>query len=293
MREMAIVIVVFVAILSGCVASTDQFKIKQSIIGSDTGIDLLVEPAASVGLVETSVIHKTVIQGVFPVELFAEYSAGRIRWNALGALPNGQQFFGQLFLSGIMPNGEPACVLVLDIDPSSIGKPRVVILSTEVDWMYDLAGNEYPLDRKLFIGDEKYRLEEILEKGTLVSDMAHVPDFLEHVNKVWNRYQTPYGVIRTPAGDEQMEELIKINPQYTFFEKLVANGRFTLVMDPWGILLAGTIDILRSSAAQDAGLGRKSAGTRNDFVAALKFQKWLYKNGYNQLLASLEKEAGL
>lgn len=244
--RMTCMLLITAVLLLGC-ATTRTIK-NASLPGNETEKEMLIEPFESVGVSQTGAMKRgdiTVIQGVFPDILFGEYYPGRIRWNAwIVSEEDGREFFGQSIFSGIDYSGHFLETIIID---GKVTRAKVIILSTLANYVYDLAGNEISIDRKKFLlNEDDYRQKIVLKKGTPIGDMKKASGFHEML-KQWNRYQTPNGILLSPLGEEEIRLIAGINPQYSFSEKLVGSGRFSISMDPIATAVGIGIDIFRAS----------------------------------------------
>src|SRR3989344_4002 len=171
-------IILTLAILSGC--ATTNFTVKNAMLAnSQTEINLLIEPYESLGLKETEAIRKkeiTVVQGIFPDILFGEYFPGRMRWNGWVIDESDREYFAQMLFSGVDFSGYFLETIIIDAVQLNSGA-KMVIFSTTGDFIYDLAGNEYAIERKKFITDNKYRAQIVREKGTRIDDLKKISGF--------------------------------------------------------------------------------------------------------------------
>lgn len=252
MRKMALLaLVLAVAILSGCATNTFMVKDLNLESGVET-LDFLIEPYQSLGITETASIksgYVSVFRATYPEILFGEYFPGRIRWNVLGADESGKEYFGQAIFSGISVTGSFLFTIVLDGNiPAGT---KAIVLSTGLDYAYDLLGKEFQLNRTK-IGDPSYRKDFILANGTRVSDMKMDEKFISMIKK-WNLYDTPSGKLLSPLGEKEVKEIAGINPKYSYSEKLIGSGNFTLVADYIGTTVSFAIDLIRAQNVPSEG----------------------------------------
>jgi hypothetical protein len=282
----ALCVLVFAVLLGGC--ATNEFVLKSPNLPvsqdirpeKSKGIDMIIEPYESLGVIETDAVRRgdvTAFWGVFPNKLFGEFFPGRIRWNAWVVDKDGTEHFAQAILSGVAYSGNFAVQIIVDgkVSPDA----KIANLSTAVDYIYDLSGQEYPTVRRRFLDETKYRQEEILKNGSRVGDMKSTTKILETIRK-WNRYETPKGVLLSPIGEKELKVVAGINPQYSFSEKLVARGHFSLVADATGVLIGLAVDMITAGNAPTSGWDYNSQlpNRRNmafiiDFV--MKHQQYL------------------
>lgn len=249
MKKILIIIAVSI-FLVGC--GTNGLVVKNAnLITGETDVNLLIEPYQSVGISKTPSIERGEITTVagqrFPKILLGEYWPGRIRWNSWTVDGEGYEYFGQAMLAGINYAGYLNDIIVIDGKISKNSDSKGVILSSAVDYAYDLEkGLEIPLDRNKFLVDREYRREIINQHGTSLKKLSRVsnmPELFTH----WNKYETPTGILISPLGEEEVKEIAGINPQYSFSEKLVATTHGSISMDWIGSVAKFGIEVITAA----------------------------------------------
>ena len=275
------VLVVTVAFLSGCASQKLVLKGGNfSTLGYDKSstkvtADLMIEPYESLGVIMTPELKKgdvTVVRGQFPKILFGEYGPGRIRWNGIAISQKGEMFFAQVILER-----SDSCLVLIQGDPKEVSNAKVIILSTLVDYGYDLEGNEFTIDRGKFLENKKEYIARLVnEHGSSVSKLEKVHGF-SWVLSNWNEYQTPKGRLLSPLGEEELKIIAAINSRYTYGEKLIASGKFSLSPDYIGTGVGLAIDLIRARGVPSAGWdyrselpSRRNMGAIIEFVTALR-----------------------
>src|SRR3989344_2691122 len=176
---------------------------------------------------------------------------GRMRWNGWVIDESDREYFAQMLFSGVDFSGYFLETIIIDAVQLNSGA-KMVIFSTTGDFIYDLAGNEYAIERKKFITDNKYRAQIVREKGTRIDDLKKISGFPEIISH-WNRYETGKGIILSPLGEKDIKLIAAINPQYTPFEKWVGSNHSSVSVD-WIAVAAGiSVDILRASNVPTTG----------------------------------------
>jgi hypothetical protein len=252
-----------VAILSGC--ATDQMKVKDSNISEKylsakekkDGVNLLIEPYKSIGIKVTPAILQgkvTIVKGLFNNMLWGEYFPGRIRWDVWYVRDDGREFYAQAVFAGPSEEtGANEMIFIIDGVRAETLTAKGAQISTMADYGYSLLSDEFPIERAKFINDKKYRHQEISKNGTKVSDLKIVSGFLSELRK-WNAFKTEDGdTILTPLGSKDVEMLASINPQYSFSEKLIGTGKFSVTMDPISFAQGIAIDLIRAGNAPSKG----------------------------------------
>ncbi len=247
--------VLIIGIFSGCAKNMEVINpalvssVFQEEKDQDNKVDLLLEPYETLGLLLTPAIKEgdiTIIQGIFPNILFGEYYPGRIRWNGWIVQEDGKEFFTQILLSTIDYSGYFLETVVIDGKPDT--DARVLALSSLLEFAYDLAGNEFPVETHNFLKDANNRHQFVIKSGTKIGEMEKIPakDFLAILAN-WNQYQTPKGIILSPLGEKEIKFIAGINPQYSFSEKLVGSGKYSLSPDYIGTSVGIALDIFRAA----------------------------------------------
>jgi len=218
----------------------------------DQQVDLLLEPYECVGLKLTPAIKKgevSIYRGIVSDVILGEYYPGRIRWNGIVVQENGKEFFAQFLFSSPDWSGNFLWTIIVDGYPESTAK--IVQISTLVEFVYDAFGYECPIsNRDDFLKNESFRKEFVLNNGTKLSELQSVDKntFYREVLLQWNAWGTDKGKILSPLGLEEVQAIAAINPQYGFGQKLIADGRFSLSLDPIATSVSMGIDIFRSSS---------------------------------------------
>jgi len=252
-------LVVFLALFCvGCASRAYVIKNADLIGGEKKEINLLNEPLDSVGMQETEEMKKgdvTIVQGVFSEDLFGEFRPGKVSYKAWAVAPSGEESFAQGIFAGISYSGHFIINMVIHgKDGPNMDEVRVTPLSAKVSNLFDLAGNRYPIESRLFIKNKDgYRKKEVLEKGTRVGDLKRIPEFLKTVNS-WNRYQTHRGIIWSPLGEKEIKMIAAVNPKHSFSEKFfLTKGNGTLSADVIGTSAGIAFDTYDALKARDQG----------------------------------------
>lgn len=250
-----------VLLAGGCAASIKIENANVSALVDKTEkadkVEMLIEPYESLGLKETEAIKKgevSVFRGIFPDILFGEYYPGRIRWNVWAIEPNGREYFGQALFSGVEYTGFFSWHILVDGKVSD--EARCLVLSSAVDYGYDLSGREFPIEnRKGFLENkEEERKKFILQNGTRLGDIRRFSfDDIKGVISKWNKFDTPKGGLLSPISEDDLKFVASINPQYSFGEKLVASGHFSISLDPMANAMRLAIDIFRATGVPAIG----------------------------------------
>lgn len=246
-------------------SNSEEVYIKSNAV-SLASKSILVSPDRSLGLEPTEDIRRgniSVFLQYFPKRLYAgEWFPGRLRHNTWTISDQGIEHFGQIIFSGMHPSGRYFGTNVID---GQVSSGITAVLSTAVDFIYSPVGKELAVEREKFQTDPVYRYEKIKEVNTAnngkvlnVSSLSRVNDFKWYI-KTWNQLETPDGHLITPYGMEEIAKIRGINPQYSYFEKLVGTGKFafTPATDPSSLAIINSIgilmDMIRAADAPSTG----------------------------------------
>ncbi len=267
MKNFLSLVVVFfsLALLSGCAGKPLLVENVNSAEAS-SDLSLLVQPHQSLGLEPTPAICRgdiSTFMVVFPLQLFGEFYPGRLRWNTWTILKeDGSERFGQVIFSGMHPSGQYFGTEVID---GEVFSGQTAILSSAVDFIYSPLGKELSVERGKFITDPAYRKKKILEVNTDengnvfdLSSLSRIEGFQQEI-KTWNQIQYPEGYLLSPYGVEEVAKIRGINPQYSYFQKLVGTGKFRVnpIFDPTGFAICNSIgvamDLIGAGSAPSTG----------------------------------------
>ncbi|MDY0302209.1 MAG: hypothetical protein RBR98_00270 [Candidatus Moranbacteria bacterium] len=273
MKKIPILLLVFAVIfISGCSgkinlksenmlavnpSDTSEEVVKVEPVFGSQEINLLIEPPETVGLKVTPSIKKgevSVYRGIFPDILFGEYYPGRIRWNGIVRQDDGKEFFAQFLLSPVGIQGYFTWSIVVDGKPDRTA--RIVQLSTDLNFGYSPYGDEFLIEKRFdFLGDKDGYREKILSKGTLLSEIKKIDTgefYRDYIGK-WNVWSYGEEKILSPLGLREVQDIASINPQYGYMQKLVAEGRFMICLDPIATTASAAIDFISANGAPSKG----------------------------------------
>lgn len=293
-RSAFFVVVSTIIFLTSVGCATGKLKVKNANLPyGQKEINLLLEPWQTCGLKITEAMKKgevTVFQGAFNPILFSEWQPGRTTWYGWATAEDGQEFFAQAIFSGISRAGTFVVTVVVDGKGLKVDNAKIVLLSTMLDFAYDMAARENPIEWKKFVQNNSYRTKIIQEKGTRIGDMRKIRGFFKVVRS-WTRYEKRDNkdyVLYSPLTTEKMRSVEKINPQYTFSQKLIGSARFVVIpIDPVSTALENAIDIYRVYRLPSTGWDYKSQiPSLRDMGLIIKFTTGLQ----NRLIQQLNHE---
>jgi len=278
-KEMVVSVVLFVCILAtGCAtnnsvhfgdisnlqggevtrAKGQESAQKVDVVSTESdgkkSVRIPTDPYHTLGVLKTKAVassNVTTVEGILLDLRFGEYFPGRIGSKCWAVTPQGKELFCQSVLYRIGEDGLFREAHMVEGSPEEVHKSSILVLSTIADFGYDLKGNEIKLGKE-FKENGEYRRKLVLEKGTKASEVPLVDGFGKMVLR-WNEYSTPEGLFLSPLGTEELKYIAGINPQYTFLDKLIGTGNFTLTPDPTGVIAGLAIDTFKAMDAPSTG----------------------------------------
>ncbi len=312
MKKLLVTMVLFLSaiVFAGCATNGLQMKnINRVSVATipkveknSSNINMLVLPHESLGLQptpDTCQGNFSVFMVDFPLRLFGEYFPGRLRWNTWTILPDGAERFGQVIFVGMHPSGY---YFGLEIIDGQVSSGQTALLSSAVNYIYSPLGKELKVDRAKFLTDPLYRKKKIRKvnsdkKGNLfnLNLLSRVPGF-QKVIKSWNQIQYPEGYLLSPYGVKEVAKIRGINPQYSYFQKLVGTGRFRInpVPNPLAVAIATSVGVVMDmiSAGQapstgwdfDSQISRRQMSFVIDYLLRLSQNEICKRNLANEKL---------
>lgn len=233
-------------------------------------INVQIERHEALGLEPTPNIRKGNISDYltnFPLRLFGEYFLGRLRWNTWTILDDGSERRGQIMFSGMHLSGYYYGNNIID---GQVFSGVTAILSSAVDYIYSPLGKELAVERRKFLSEVAYRREKILEvnkdengKVFNLNSLTRIEGF-QRVIKGYNQIQYPEGYLLSPYGFKEVGDIRAINPQDSYFQKLVGTGTFSInpVPEPIGFAISNAaslaMDMIRAQGAPSHGIDYRS-----------------------------------
>jgi len=258
MKTKVLAILMLAFIFTGCASNRMIMKnVNNPELYPEKKVDFLLYPTQMIGVEETPAVKSgdvTIVKGILDLGLFIRegFLNKRINWKILAVNPDRREFAGQAIFYGITTNRQLYYYAIIDGRPEDNAKFGVV--STFGACIYNASGEEIPIESlSSFKNDEKdYRTNFILKKGARIGDLKKYPDFLNTVKR-WNKYQTRKGVMYSPIGEDELKEIAKIIPEYSFGETLIARGDLSLSMNPIGTLVGFGYDCIEALKFQPRG----------------------------------------
>jgi len=269
---------------AGCATNSMQMKninLAPSLVMPKA--NMLILPHESLGLEPTPAICRGSISTFmvdFPLRLFGEYFPGRLRWNSWTILPDGTERFGQVIFVGMHPSGYYYGVDIID---GQVHFGQTVILSSAMNYIYSPLGKELKVDRQKFLTDPAYRKKKIRKVNTNkggnvfnLSLLSRVTGF-QDVIKSWNQIQYPEDYLLSPYGVKEVAAIRGINPQYSYFQKLIGTGKFRIspIPEPIAFAISNSIgivmDMINAKQAPSTGWDFNSQISRRQMSFVVKY----------------------
>jgi len=260
-----------ILILGGC---APKLLIKDGPMSKgEKPIDIMVRPHQSLGVQVTSAIlagEVTVFEGPLPDEILGEEYPGRIRWDGWAVNEsNDKEFFVQIVRIGIYRTGEFMYAFMVDGKKSELeAGTKVLELSSVGEYVSNLAGDTYRMDRNKFISEKAYRRELVRQLGSPIGARKEIAGFLETV-KSWNRYQIKEGEIYCPYGEADLKRIARINPSYGLGEKIIAKGHMTISTSPVATVASIALAVIEGMRAPTEGWDYTSQLPNRETMAAI------------------------
>lgn len=260
MKKIVFVVLLFsIGILSGCATNALYLGKTLDIQNENEIVQLPVDQPqlilASIPMIDYSKAEEVVFE--CPEKLLEkEYRLFRLSWLLVALDRNGNAFWGIAFLNQDekSPSGKLYCHGKIFV-PEREGY-NWIILSTRAVMGYGSQENEFVINRKLFESDQDYR-RELYGKGVPLSQTKN-PKVFENIVSRWNRFQTPFGKIRTPNKKEIVQQLALEYSGYTVSDRKNRDAKDVISINPIGTGLAKAIDIYNMLWGKTSGWDMES-----------------------------------
>lgn len=259
-----ILFMLFVSFLAGC--STLGGNTVAVATGEGDKREVSIDPINFVGVQWTDAVREGNYQAYlvnFPKGLFAEFHPLRVRYNAVAyGEKTGKEYPAQALYSGY---AECALRMTLIVEGSPDEPVTGAIATTRLTRLYSLYGDPISSETpEKFASDAAYRKEAVLSGGTSVKRMKSVPvsgkSGLRSVFNEWTAFRINGSSleIRSPLPQKAIVAVSRENPELSFSEKLVGNGRFALSPSWFSIAMGAAQDIITAAGASDKGWDEQS-----------------------------------
>src|SRR6185369_10453834 len=196
-------------------------------------------------------------------ESYAEWDPMRIRYQAHAVASNGTEYAAHSVFAGFPPCSQvPATIIFVEGMKMPTSEVRVITLSTLLDRAYAPDGKELKrFEAAKFQTSAAYRKEFILANGGQLSRLRQIVD-VDQAFKGWHVYKTPSGEIITPLEPAKVKHLAGINPQYSYWEKVIGTTRGAVSPDLIATAMGVGFDLLNATSAKSQGFDHAAAISR-------------------------------
>lgn len=262
-------LVSIIILMIGC-ATPNMVSFRSDDERNSSSLNYPIDPYTTMGIIKSDAIERgnfIVFLGIFPDGMFAEYDRLRIRYSGYASDDLGREYRVQSLFSGYR-----ACQLRLVMIVEGVSDARglrLLTLSTLTDSAYDLSGKPIDIGEGVRFSDLKktQRLAIAKSSGTLAETVPIVDGF-QNVFHSWNTFDTPGGRIFSPIGEKEMKLIARHNPQYSFLEKIVGNGSFSVSPDWISTAVGLAIESLLAQTEPSRGFDRNSAMPSREYMGA-------------------------
>lgn len=249
---------VFVSLLltAGCAMRPNTLHLRQDDGDDISKILYPIDPYTTVGIMKSAAIDSgkfVAVLGTFPDGLFGEWDQLRIRYSGYAVDVYGKEYRVQSLFAGFRACGLRLIVLVEGAEKAE--GLKIITLSTLTDSAYDLQGRPVKLGESgvRFVDlkkEERIRIARTF--GSPVDSVPEVEGFSEAL-RMWNTFETPVGEILSPLGEDGVRAIASHNPQYSFLEKVIGNGSFSVSPDWVSTTMSLVIESLLATQAPSQG----------------------------------------
>ncbi|QQS15729.1 MAG: hypothetical protein IPK84_05215 [Candidatus Moraniibacteriota bacterium] len=269
MKSRQICVLVLLFFVAGCTMSPNVLQLRQDDGDDISRILYPIDPYTTVGVMKSADIDTgrfVAVLGTFPDGLFGEWDRLRIRYSGYAVDAAGKEYRVQSLFAGFK-----ACSLRLIVLVEGAEKAEglaIITLSTLTDQAYDLQGKPIKFGEHgaRFVDlkkEERIRIARTF--GSPVDSTPGVDGFSEAL-KMWNTFETPVGKILSPLGEDGVKAIAKHNPQYSFLEKVVGTGSFSVSPDWVSTTMNLVVESLLAIQAPSQGFDLNSVMPSRDYM---------------------------
>ncbi|NTW45485.1 MAG: hypothetical protein HGB18_00335 [Candidatus Moranbacteria bacterium] len=191
---------------------------------------IAIDPVAFAGIPYTDDIRNgnfVALLATFPRSdvAYSEYHYFRVSYPCYAVDASGKVYPAHAVFSGYVGARLSATVIVEGTRtvPEDL---HIIWLSTRVRKAFTLDGPETtePLDEKVFRESASYRQSFTMNNGSSARSLSPVKS-VDKAIRNWTVFETKSGTIVSPLSIEQIRFLARINPMYSFKEKLIGTGK--------------------------------------------------------------------
>ncbi|HCU70988.1 MAG TPA: hypothetical protein DIC35_04565 [Candidatus Moranbacteria bacterium] len=251
-------------LLSGCaVPGSNALK-----IGPDNIVPV-VRPEQSVGVWDTPALKagKVTVTDV-PLtdrQIGSELRPGRIMLPGFVANSQGEVFFAQAILAGNYPKGEFMAYLIVETDDlSKLAKANFFPLTSRANacWNKDGRKPPTPIDQEK-LKDPSFMAALARENGIPLGKRGTYAGVVERI-KSWHHGEANGVEIYSQLSEDDVKELAKINPGYSFLEQLVLRNQAVVSINPIEMVAKASITVFNATNGKTQGWDNDSELPSND-----------------------------
>ncbi len=293
MSRLGCVLLFLVLTLTGC-ATPNTIRLMDG--GKDGRVvrEIGIDPVMFSGLPWSDDLKQgnfVTLLGNFPQtpESYAEWDPLRIRYQAHAVGTDGKEYVAHALFAGYI-QCQPRFFVFVEGLRKPTSDVKVVTLSTLLDRAYGLDGRPIKtFDRGKFQSDAKYRQELVSREGTALTAVRQIGG-MERAFENWTVYQTKSGLIATPLDPQRVRFLSGINPQYSYWEKVVGTTRGAVSLDYIGTSLNLVIELIQAGSADSKGFDYASVMSRKQQGYNLVFMEALRTEGQRSCMTAIAAE---
>lgn len=273
-----------VLFVSGCAATPNAIRLTDGDGDKERVVrTVAIDPVMFSGLPWTDALKSSdfvVALSKFPTtpESYAEWDPLRIRYQAYAIGADGREYQTHAVFAGFIGCAPRYFIFVEGLKnlPADV---KAVTLSTLLDRAYDLHGQEVkPFDAPKFKKSASYRKELVQREGTSLAAVRPVRG-MDRAFAQWSVYNTPSGQIVTPFDAEKVKYLAGLNPQYSYWEKVIGSTRASISPDYVSTVIGAVFDLITAGQVQPRGFDYESTQSRR-------------QQGYNMVALESLRQAG-
>lgn len=283
MSKIGCIVLSAALLVSGCATAPNAIRLTDGE-GKEAKVvrSMDIDPVMFSGLPWTDDLRSgrfVTLLASFPAtsETWAEWDPLRIRYQAHAVGSDGREYPAYAVFAGYIGCSPRYFVFV-----EGLQKPeadvKAVTFSTLLDRAYDLRGREVKFDAAKFRKEASYRKEFVQSEGT-ATDAVRPVQGMRRAFDGWNVYDTKSGRIATPLDQTQVKYLSGINPQYSYWEKVIGTTRGVVTPDYTTMVISYVFELIEAGQVKPQGFDYNSTTNR-------------MRQGYNLAVLESLRQAG-
>lgn len=254
-------------LIAGCATAPNAIRLTD---GSSEKVvrSISIDPVMFSGMPWTSDLKHgnfVTVLGRFPQtqEAYAEWDPLRIRYQAHAVSTSGTEYVAHAMFAGFPPCSQiPVSIIFVEGLKRPTAEVKVITLSTLLDRAYRPDGTEIKgFEAAKFQTSAAYRRDFVLANGGQLASLRQIAD-VDQAFRAWSVYKTPSGEIITPLEPQKVKYLSGINPQYSYWEKVIGTTRASVSPDLMATAIGFAFDLIYASSAKSQGFDHSATITR-------------------------------